>query len=125
MEIVNASGASEAIGPYCHAVRTGNLLLCSGQIPINPEAGKIVAEDVGGQAEQVFANIRAVLAEVGLGLSNVVKTTVFLADMADFPTVNAIYAEAFGDHKPARSTVQVAGLPLGSLVEIECIAEFS
>lgn len=125
METITSSEAPAAIGPYCQAMRTGDLLFCAGQIPIDPAEGKIVVPDVEGQTEQVFKNIRAVLAAAGLNLNNVVKTTVFLADMADFPVVNEIYAEAFGDHKPARSTVQVAALPLGARVEIECIAEFS
>ena len=123
MEAINSPEAPAAIGPYCHAVKTGGLLFCSGQIPINPVDGKIVSGGVDEQAKQVFANIRAVLDTAGVTLDNVVKATVFLTDMADFPVVNEIYTENFGEHKPARSTIQVAALPLGSLVEIECIAE--
>ena len=125
MEPINSPEAPAAIGPYCHAVRTGNLLFCSGQIPIDPAEGKIVEQGVDGQAKQVFANIKAVLATAGATLDNIVKATVFLVDMADFPVVNEIYAENMGDHKPARSTIQVAALPLGSLVEIEVIVELS
>ena len=125
MEIINSPEAPAAIGPYCHAVRTGNLLFCSGQIPIDPDEGKIVEQTVDGQAKQVFANIKAVLATAGASLENVVKATVFLVDMADFPVVNGIYTENMGDHTPARSTIQVAALPLGSLVEIEVIVELS
>ncbi len=112
----------KAVGPYSQAVRCGGFLFCSGQIPIDPELGKIEALDVEGQARQVLKNIRSLLEAQGLSLSHVVKSTVFLTNMADFPKVNAIYQEAFGDHKPARSTIAVAGLPLGALVEIEVLA---
>ena len=105
------------------AVRTGSLLFCSGQIPINPASGKIEATTVEAQTEQVFANIRALLASQGAGLSQVVKSTVFLQQMSDFPKINPLYEAAFAGHKPARSTVQVAGLPLGALIEIEVVVE--
>ena len=121
--INNAPNAHAAIGPYSKAVKTGNLLFCSGQIPIDPATGKIEATTVEGQAEQVFVNIRALLASQGAELSQVVKATVFLKEMADFPKINPIYEVAFAGHKPARSTVQVAGLPLGALIEIEVIVE--
>jgi 2-iminobutanoate/2-iminopropanoate deaminase len=111
-----------AVGPYSQAVESGDFLFCSGQIPIDPATGKIVATDVEGQTRQVLANITALLTSQNLTLSHVVKATVFLTDMADFPKVNPLYAAAFGDHKPARSTVQVAALPLGALIEIEVIA---
>ncbi len=120
--INNAPQVPAAVGPYSQAVLANGFLFCSGQIPIDPAAGKIVAEDVEGQATQVLANIKALLAHRGLTLTAVVKATVFLQNMADFPKVNALYQAAFGDHKPARSTVQVAALPLGALVEIEVIA---
>ena len=124
MQLVNnAPNAPAAIGPYSQAVKSQGFLFCSGQIPINPATGKIDASDVEGQAAQVFANIQALLASQGLSVQNVVKATVFLQDMADFPKVNALYDQAFAGHKPARSTVQVAKLPLGALVEIEVIAE--
>lgn len=124
MQLVNnAPNAPAAIGPYSQAVKSQGFLFCSGQIPINPATGKIDASDVEGQAAQVFANIHALLASQGLSVQNVVKATVFLQDMADFPKVNALYDQAFAGHKPARSTVQVAKLPLGALVEIEVIAE--
>jgi 2-iminobutanoate/2-iminopropanoate deaminase len=125
MQIITAPNAPAAVGPYSQAVRTGNLLFCSGQIPINPATGKIEATDVEGQAKQVLANINAVLSAAGLGVHNVVKSTMFLQDMADFPKVNPIYEVGFDGHKPARSTIQVAKLPLGALVEIEVIAEFA
>lgn len=124
MDLINdVVGAPKAVGPYSQAVRCGNLLFCSGQIPIDPAVGQIVATEVEGQTHQVFANIRAVLASQKLTLDSVVKATVFLQSMADFPRVNAVYAAEFGTHKPARSTVEVAKLPLGSLVEIEVIAD--
>lgn len=113
----------KAVGPYSQAVKSGGFLFCSGQIPIDPELGNIQAQDVEGQAKQVLKNIRTLLEAQGLNLSNVVKSTVFLTNMADFPRVNAIYQEAFGPHKPARSTVAVSGLPLGALVEIEVLAQ--
>ena len=124
MKLINdAPGAPAAIGPYSQAVRTGKLLFCSGQIPINPASGKIEATTVEEQTEQVFANIRALLASQGAELAQVVKSTVFLQQMTDFPKVNPLYEAAFAGHKPARSTVQVAGLPLGALIEIEVIVE--
>jgi len=124
MKLINdAPGAPAAIGPYSQAVRTGKLLFCSGQIPINPASGKIEATTVEEQAGQVFANIRALLASQGAELAQVVKSTVFLQEMTDFPKVNPLYEAAFAGHKPARSTVQVAGLPLGALIEIEVIVE--
>lgn len=126
MELINnAPHVPAAVGPYSQAVRAGSLLFCSGQIPINPETGKIEAQDVEGQAQQVLTNIKALLVSQNLDLSRVIKATVFLNDMADFPKVNPIYDKAFGGHKPARSTVAVAGLPLGSLIEIEVVAELS
>ncbi len=125
MDLINdAPGAPAAIGPYSQAAKLPELklLYCSGQIPIDPAEGKITATDVEGQTRQVFANIRALLSSQGLTLQNVAKTTVFLQSMADFPKMNPIYEAEFQGHKPARSTVAVAGLPLGALVEIEVIA---
>ena len=123
MDLLTAPGAPAAVGPYGHAVRVGGLLFCSGQVALDPEAGVLVGDDVAAQTAQVFANVRAVLAAAGASLEDVVKATVFLATMDDFQAMNAVYADAFGDHRPARSTVAVAGLPLGALVEIEVIAE--
>lgn|SRR6188508_257030 len=125
MQIIATSNAPTAVGPYSQAVRTGNLLFCSGQIPINPASGKIEATDVEAQAVQVIANIKGLLSGVDLTIKNVVKATMFLQDMNDFAKVNAIYEAGFEGHKPARSTIQVAKLPLGALVEIEVIAEFA
>jgi len=124
MELINnAPNVPSAVGPYSQAVRSNGFLFCSGQIPINPESGKIEAVEVEGQAVQVLSNIKALLASQGLDLTRVVKATVFLTSMADFPKVNPIYEAAFSGHKPARSTVAVAGLPLGALVEIEVTVE--
>ncbi|GAA5133291.1 RidA family protein [Prosthecobacter algae] len=124
MELINnAPEVPAAVGPYSQAVRANGFLFCSGQIPINPASGKIEATEVEGQTRQVLANIKALLASQGLDLTRVVKATVFLQSMADFPKVNALYDEAFSGHKPARSTVQVAALPLAALVEIEVIVE--
>ncbi len=124
MELINdIPHVPAAVGPYSQAARAGGFLFCSGQIPIDPATGKIEATDVEGQTRQVFANLEALLLAQGRSLADVVKATVFLQDMADFPKVNPLYAAAFKGHKPARSTVQVAGLPLGALVEIEVIVE--
>lgn len=126
MELINnAPEVPAAVGPYSQAVRAGGFLFCSGQIPINPASGKIDATDVEGQTQQVLSNIKALLASQQLNLAQVVKATVFLQSMADFPKVNPLYEAAFAGHKPARSTVQVAGLPLGALVEIEVIVELA
>ena len=123
MDILSAPGAPAAVGPYSHAVRVGGLLFCSGQVALSPTEGTLVGDDVAAQTEQVFRNIRAVLATAGVGLGDIVKTTVYLDTMDDFKAMNAVYAEAFGDHRPARSTVAVDALPVGALVEIEVIAE--
>lgn len=124
MELINDTPhVPAAVGPYSQAVRSGSFLFCSGQIPIDPGTGKIEAADIEGQTSQVFANLKALLRAQGRSLTDVVKATVFLQDMADFAKVNPLYADAFGGHKPARSTVQVAGLPLGARIEIEVIVE--
>lgn len=124
MELVNhIPQVPAAVGPYSQAVRAGGFLFCSGQIPIDPATGKIEAADIEGQTRQVLANLAALLAGQGLDLQRVVKATVFLQNLADFPKVNALYEAAFAGHRPARSTVQVAGLPLGALIEIEVVVE--
>lgn len=124
MELINNTpNVPAAVGPYSQAVRSGGYLFCSGQIPINPASGKIEATDIEDQARQVMANIQTLLTAQNLDISRVVKAAVFLRDMADFPKVNPIYELAFQGHKPARSTVAVAGLPLGALIEIEVIVE--
>jgi len=121
--LISTRNAPAAIGPYSQAVDTGTLVFCSGQIPINPATGQIDAQDVAEQTEQVISNLEAVLAEANLSLTNVVKTTVFLTDIADFTVVNEVYARRFtGPVLPARSAIQVAALPKAALVEIEAIA---
>ncbi len=122
MEIVTSGNAPAAIGPYCQAVKVGAYLFCSGQIGIDPETTEIAGDDIETQTKQVLKNIRAVTKASGSGLKDIVKTTVFLTNLDDFAVVNKIYAKEFGNHKPARSTVQVSRLPLDALIEIECIA---
>lgn len=122
MQTVHTSRAPAAIGPYSQAVVAGGFVFTSGQIALNPATGVLVGADAAAQARQVFANLAAVLQASGCGFAEVVKTTVYLADMNDFAAVNAVYAEAFGEHKPARSTVQAARLPKDARVEVDCIA---
>jgi 2-iminobutanoate/2-iminopropanoate deaminase len=121
-EIISTENAPGAIGPYSQAIKTGGMLFCSGQIPIDPVTGEFVSNDVAEQTEQVLKNLEAVLKAGGSGLDNVVKTTVFLADMGDFAAMNEVYARYFSDNKPARATVQAARLPRDARVEIDCIA---
>ena len=124
--IIRTPSAPAAIGPYSQAVLVPvgdkKMLFCSGQIPLDPVSGEMLTGDVGEQTRLVLSNLGAVLVAAGAGWDNVVKTTIFLADMADFATVNAIYAEKFVGDFPARATVQAAGLPRGARVEIDCIA---
>lgn len=120
-EAVATSAAPAAIGPYSQAVRLGDWLYCSGQIPLKPDGQGPVA-GIEAQTQQVLDNLTAVLAGGGATLSHVVKTTIFLTDLADFQTVNRLYAERFAEPYPARSTIQVAALPKGAAVEIEAIA---
>src|SRR5215213_1765918 len=121
-EIISTENAPGAIGPYSQAVKTGNMVFVSGQIPIDPQTGEFVSNDVAEQTEQVLKNLSAVLEAAGASLNNVVKTTVFLADMNDFTAMNEVYARYFSENKPARATVQAARLPRDARVEIECIA---
>lgn len=121
-EPVFSKSAPAAIGPYSQAILDGRTVYCSGQLGLDPVTGALVSGDAGSQAEQCLKNLSSVLASAGMGLGNVVKTTIFLADMSDFERVNSVYAAAFGQWKPARSTVQVAALPKGARVEIEAIA---
>jgi 2-iminobutanoate/2-iminopropanoate deaminase len=125
IEIVVSDNAPAAIGPYSQAVKTGNMLFTSGQIPINPETGELVSGSVEEQARQVLKNLKSVLNAAGTGLENVVKTTVFIKDMNDFATVNKVYNEYFKAPYPARSCVEVARLPKDASVEIEAIAIIS
>jgi 2-iminobutanoate/2-iminopropanoate deaminase len=120
--VVHTDKAPAAIGPYSQAVVANGFLFTAGQIALDPATGQVVTGGVTEQTERVFKNLTAVLEAAGTSWSNVVKTTVFLQDMKDFPTVNEVYARAVGDARPARSTVAVAGLPRGVMVEIEAIA---
>lgn len=122
MEIISTDAAPGAIGPYSQAIRVGNMIFCSGQIPIDPSTGEFVPGGVVEQAEQVLKNLTAVLEAAGSNLRQVVKTTVFLADMDDFTAMNEVYGRYFGESKPARATVQAARLPRDARVEIDCIA---
>lgn len=122
IKIVSTTEAPAAIGPYSQAVVVGNLIFLSGQIPLDPVTMKIIDEDIETQTRQVFKNIRAVLKAENLTLNSVVKCTVFMINLDDFAKMNTIYEEEFGEHKPARSTVQVARLPKDVLIEIECVA---
>lgn len=121
-EIVSTENAPSAIGPYSQAVKAGDMVFVSGQIPIDPKTGEFVSNEIGEQTEQVLKNLSAVLEAAGSDLNNVVKTTVFLADMNDFTAMNNVYAKHFSDNKPARATVQAARLPRDARVEIDCIA---
>lgn len=122
LKIVSTDKAPAAIGPYSQAVLCGNMLFCSGQIPLDPVTGELVAGDITVQAEQVMSNIAAMLNAAEATFSDVIKTTIYLVDMADFAAVNEIYGARFPSHKPARSTVAVKSLPRGALLEIEVIA---
>jgi 2-iminobutanoate/2-iminopropanoate deaminase len=121
-KIISTSEAPTAIGPYSQAVRSGRLLFCSGQIPLDPRSGQVVSGDIAAQTRRVLDNIAAVLRAEGLTLDHVIKTTIFLTDLGDFETVNEIYGSYFKLDPPARSTVQVSALPKGANVEIEVIA---
>ena len=123
MKAISTKKAPAAIGPYSQAIQVGNLVFTSGQIPIDPSTGAFVEGGIKEQTRQSLANVKAILEEVGLSMSNVVKTTVFMADMNDFADMNSIYAEFFSEPYPARSAVAVKTLPKGALVEIEVIAE--
>ena len=121
-KIVSTTEAPAAIGPYSQAIRVGNLVFTSGQIPLDPKSGNMVEGDVTDQARRVLDNLTAVLKAENVTMSNIVKTTIFLTDMNDFAKVNEIYGSYFKETPPARSTVAVAALPKGARVEIECIA---
>lgn len=122
MRMVHTENAPGAVGPYSQAIVAAGLVYSAGQVGLDPALGKLVDGGVTEQTRQVFKNLRAVLDAAGSGLDQVLKTTVYLADMADFQAMNTVYAEAFGTHRPARSTVQAAGLPLGARVEIDVVA---
>jgi 2-iminobutanoate/2-iminopropanoate deaminase len=121
-ETISTDKAPGAIGPYSQAIKAGGMVFCSGQIPIDVSTGEFVSQDVAEQTEQVLKNLSAVLEAAGTSLDNVVKTTVFLADMGDFAAMNDVYARYFDANKPARATVQAARLPRDARVEIDCVA---
>ena len=123
MQTYDIPGAPRAIGPYCHAIRSGNLVFCSGQAPLDPETMELTGSDIKEQTERALQNLSEVLKGMGLSLQSIVKTTVFLKDLSDFQGMNQVYTRMFDSHKPARSTVAVKQNPLDALVEIECIAE--
>lgn len=123
LQQVQTDNAPQAIGPYSQAIICNGLVYTAGQIPLDPRTKEIVGDAIAEQTEQVMKNLRAILEAAGASLDSVVKTTVFLADMNDFAAMNEVYAKAFGAHKPARSTVQAAGLPKNVKVEIEAVAQ--
>jgi 2-iminobutanoate/2-iminopropanoate deaminase len=122
--IIKPAGAAPAAGPYSHAVRVGELLFCAGQIPADPATGQLVGGDIRAQTERVLQNVNIILQDQGLTLGHVVKTTVFMTNLAEFAAMNEVYGRHFRADPPARSTVQVAALPRGANVEIEVIAHY-
>lgn len=120
--VIHTDSAPKAIGPYSQAIRAGDLIFAAGQTPIDPATGNLVEGEIETQTRRVLGNIKAVLEAAGSGLDKVVKTTVFMTNLGDFARMNAVYAEYFPANPPARSTVQVAALPKGAAVEIECVA---
>ena len=122
MKVISTTQAPAAIGPYSQAIQVGNFVYTSGQIPIDPATGSFAEGGIKEQTRQSLLNVKAILAEAGLTMADVVKTTVFMADMSDFADMNAVYAEFFTEPYPARSAVAVKTLPKGAMVEIECVA---
>jgi len=122
-EVISTAAAPSAIGPYSQAIRVGNLLFVSGQIPIDPATGEVVAGDIRAQTRQVLKNLAAIVEAAGSSLDRVAKTTVYLRDLSEFAAMNEVYAQFFGGEPPARSTVQVARLPRDAAIEIDLIAE--
>src|SRR5438067_8164221 len=123
-QVIKPAKSAPAAGPYNHAVRVGDLLFCAGQIPIDAATGNLVSGDIKAQTERVLQNVKAILDDQGLSFSNVVKSTVFLTDLANFAGMNEIYSKYFTENFPARSTIQVAGLPKASSVAIEVVTHF-
>jgi 2-iminobutanoate/2-iminopropanoate deaminase len=122
--VINPPAAAPAAGPYSHAVRAGDLLFCAGQIPLIPESGQLVSGDIRAQTERVLENVKVILAHEKLTFANVIKTTVFLTNLADFAAMNEVYGKYFTAPFPARSTIQVAALPKGANVEIEVVGHY-
>ncbi len=125
IQVIHSESAPKAVGPYSQATVHADILYASGQIGLDPKLGKMVADDVEAQAEQVTKNLTAVLQEAGASTEDILKVNIFLVDMTDFPLVNTIYAEWLGEHRPARATVAVAALPLGAKVEMDLIARLA
>jgi 2-iminobutanoate/2-iminopropanoate deaminase len=123
-QIIKPAKSAPAVGPYNHAVRVGDLLFCAGQIPLDPATGNLVGGDIRAQTERVLQNVKAILDDQNLSFANVVKSTVFMTNLADFVGMNEVYAKFFTADFPARSTIQVAALPKGASVEIEVVAHF-
>jgi 2-iminobutanoate/2-iminopropanoate deaminase len=123
MKTIYSEHAPKAIGPYCHALQSGNLIFCSGQTPLNPETMTIEGINITEQTTVVLNNLESVLKAAGCNRNHIIKTSVFLKNFADFEKMNKAYEGFFGDHKPARTTVEVSRLPKEALVEIECVAE--
>ena len=123
-KVIRPKGSAPAVGPYSHGVRVGGLLFCSGQIPLDPATGTLVAGDIKAQTAQALKNVKTILDDQGLGFGHVVKTTVFLTNLAEYAAMNEVYAQFFTADCPARSTVQVAALPRGAAVEIEVVAHY-
>ena len=121
-QIIATEGAPKAIGPYSQALVAGGFVYVSGQIPLDPVSGELLGADTASQTERVLDNLEAILEAAGVGLTRVVRTTIYLTDLGDFAAVNEVYARRFGDHRPARATLQVAALPKGSRVEIDAVA---
>ena len=123
MKTIYVQDAPDAIGPYCHAMKSGNLVFCSGQTPLDPKTMELVGATIEEQTKRVLENLMIVLSDIGLSLQNIIKTTVYLKNMDDFKGMNEIYEKMFDGHKPSRTTISVKKNPLDALVEIECIAE--
>jgi 2-iminobutanoate/2-iminopropanoate deaminase len=122
--VIRPARAAAPVGPYNHAVRCGNLLFCSGQIPLDPATGQLVSGDIKAQTERVLENIKLILEDQGLDFTRVIKSTVYMIDLGDFGPMNEVYSRYFTGDYPARSTVQVAALPRGAAVEIEIVASY-
>lgn len=122
MQMINTDKAPKAIGPYSQAIKYENLIFISGQIAIDPKTQELIEGDIKKQTERIMENIKAILEEAGLSLNHVIKTTIYLKDINDFPALNEVYGKYFTEHKPARATIEVSNLPKGALVEIEAIA---
>ena len=122
--VINPSTSPKPLGPYSHAIRVADLLFLAGQVPLDPATGNLVGADITSQTERVLLNIRAILEDQGLSLRHVVKSTVFMTNLAEFGPMNEVYGRFFNADPPARSTVQVAALPRGAMVEIEVVAHY-